>query len=152
MTLTSGGVVNDSQVIAYKVVSAVPYAGMLVKGTTADATVDLAGSSADEPLGYTYTSSKDNFMTYTQDGGTAQANARVGIHALIEGQKFNAPVDATNAAIAIGDTVMVDATGYVTKYVSGAAWVLGRAETALDENAGIGNFVTVRIAKRYIAA
>lgn len=151
----SGGVNNDSQVIAYTVVSAVPYAGMLVKGTTADATVDLCGASTgdtNEPLGYTYTSSRDNFMLYTQNGGTAAANMKIGIHALIEGQKFNAVVDATSAAIAIGDKICVDATGYITKYTSGAGWVVGIAQSALAENAGIGNTVVVRISKRYMTA
>jgi hypothetical protein len=153
----AGGVNNDSQVIAYTITSAVPYAGMLLKGTTADSTMDLLGASTDEPMGYTYVSSKDNFMTYSQDGGTAKAGARIGVHALIEGQKANMVVGTANTAIAIGDKVKVysaaGGAGYVDKYTSETAcWQVGTAETAVDATAGVGTVVVVRISKRYIPA
>jgi hypothetical protein len=143
----SGGEVNPANTIAYTVVEAVDYAGLIVtRGTTADYMVLAADASADEPEGYTYTDSKKPSTI----GGASQTGQRVGIHALIEGQIAEFVLPAAHDAISVGDRLCVSTGGTVIKYASGASWVVGRADEAIDQNAG--GYVQVRVSKRYIAA
>lgn len=143
----SGGEVNPANTIAYTVVDAVGYAGLIVtRGTTADYMVLAADASADEPEGYTYTDSKKPSTI----GGASQTGQRIGIHALIEGQIAEFVLPSTHDAITVGDKLCVSTGGTVIKYDSGASWVVGRAEKAVEQDAG--GYVRVRISKRYIAA
>jgi hypothetical protein len=141
----SGGETNPANTIAYTIVDAVSYAGLIVTTCATANTMVLAGASSDEPLGYTF--SQPLYVT----GGSPAANSKVGIHALIEGQKAEFKLPATHAAITKGDEMMSTASGCVIKAdASGAAWILGRAEEGVLQNAG--GYVEVRISKRYRAA
>lgn len=141
----SGGETNPANTIAYTIVDAVSAAGLIVANCATADTMVLAGASSDEPMGYTF--SQPLYVT----GGSPAASSRVGVHALIEGQKAEFVLPATHGAITKGTTMLMSTTaGKVIPYVSGAAWVLGRAEEGKTQNEG--GYVEVRISKRYIAA
>lgn len=144
----SGGLVNNSPIIAYTCTSAVSYAGTLVKGTTSDMTVDVCGAAStditvNEPVGYTFTDTKNPIT------GVATAAKTVGICALIPGQIAELKLSATNSAIAIGDKVMSAASGLIDKK-SGACWVVGTALEAADSSSG--DVIKVRIYKYWASA
>lgn len=141
----SGGETNPANTIAYTIGDVVDYAGLIVAiGGTADYML-LAAASSDEPLGYTYTAKK-NPVT----GASLAKGQRVGIHALIEGQKAEFKLPASHAAISYGDEIMSTTAGCVVKKTAGVGWVLGRATEAKTLNEG--GYVEVRISKRYVYA
>lgn len=143
----SGGLVNDGQVIAYTATTAITYPGTLLKGTATADTVDTCGAG-EEPIGFAFTSTKHPVT------GTATADVKVGVHALIPGQVIEVPLLATNAQIAIGDTVETTAGGTVDKK-SGAGWCVGEALAAAATNAGgtaATMYLKIRVNKRYQAS
>lgn len=142
----SGGETNPAQIIAYTIPVAVDYAGLIVTRSATAGYMDLAAdASADVPEGYTYTNSKHPITA------ASQAGQKVGVHALIPGQKAEFVLPATHAAISVGDRITMTTDGKVIKYAgSGAAWILGTSEDAVLQNAG--GYVEVRMNPYYVSA
>jgi len=142
----SGGETNPAVCIAYTVPVAVDYAGLIVTRSATSGYMDLAANaSADVPEGYTYTNTKHPVTE------ASQAGKKVGIHALVPGQKAEFVLPATHDAIAVGDRITMTTVGKVIKYAgSGAAWILGTSEDAVDQNAS--GYVEVRIGVYYLSA
>lgn len=140
----SGGQVNDAQGIAFTVVEAVDYAGLIVAASSTENYVVLCAASATEPMGYTFTNSKHPITAASQ---TLQ---KVTIMALIEGQDVEMILPATHTAVAVGDEIMSTTVGKVVPKTAGAGWILGRAREAVEQNTG--GAVKVRVSKRYASA
>jgi hypothetical protein len=142
----SGGETNPAVCIAYTIPVAVDYAGLIVTRSATAAYMDLAAdASADVPEGYTYTNSKHPIT------GASRSGQKIGVHALIPGQKAEFVLPSTHAAIAVGDRITMTTAGCVIKYAgSGAAWILGTSEDAVDQNTG--GYVEVRMNPYYLAA
>jgi len=141
----SGGEINPAECIAYTVSSAVEYAGLIVTKSASQDYMDLASNASTQiPAGYTYTSSKNPIT------GVAEANKKVGIHALIPGQIAEFVLPDTHAAVAVGDKLTFTTGGRVIKCTSGPAWVVGIAEKSVSQNTG--GFIKARIMVYYLAA
>lgn len=141
----SGGETNPAQIIAYTIPVAVDYAGLIVTRSATAGYMDLAAdASGDVPEGYTYTNTKHPIS------GASQAGQKVGIHALVNGQKAEFVLPATHDAIVVGDKICVTTDGKVIKCAAGPAWVLGTSEDAVSKNTG--GYVEVRINMYYLAA
>lgn len=143
----SGGLVNNAEVIAFTTATAISYPGTLIASTATANTVDVCGAGT-EPIGYAFTTTK-NPVT-----GTATADVKVGVGALIPGQIIEVPLLATNAAIAIGDEVETTAAGTVD-LKSGAGWIVGQALAAAATNAGATAttmYLKIRVNKRYASS
>lgn len=140
----SGGLVNDAYVQPIYVVSAVSYAGTLLKRTTTAGRGDLCGAG-EEPNGYAFTSSKDPVTK------VATANVTIGIAKLVDGDLIEVPLLSTNAEIAVGDALETTASGTVDK-LAGAGWQVGTAAEAKAATAGTGAFIKVYVNKKYVAS
>lgn len=132
----SGGVLNDSQDIAYLIPDEIAYAGLLVTYGT-DGAWDLCGAG-EEPLGFTLKTSRDPRYIETT---TLTSSISMDIHALIEGQEVE--LRYTSTAPAAGELVETDANGVVSVN-SGAGWIVGMC---LGQAAD--SWVRVRVSKRY---
>jgi len=135
----SGGLINDSQNIAYQMTEAVTYSGLLLTyGTSGNWTLCDAG---EEPLGFALMSNRD--IRYIESD-VILSSGSLDVHALIEGQEIE--VRYTGTAPTVGQLVETDANGVVSVN-SGAGWIVGMAIAT-----GASNYVKIRVSKRYKAS
>lgn len=104
----------------------------------------LLCDAGEEPDGVAYITTL-NAITRTYD-----TNKEFTVNGLVNGIEVAFPLPDTHAAIAIGEKLAVDNNGLVVKYVSGAAWLVGKAEQPKTQNEG--GYVRVRVFKEYKSA
>ena len=146
---SEGGLLNEYIGITGYSSEAITKRGQLVKidtsglGPTGVNKYSLC-DAGEEPDGAAFITTL-NAITRTYD-----ANKEFTVNGLVNGIEIGFPLPDTHAAISIGDKLMVVNGGLVEKYVSGAAWLVGKAEQPKTQNEG-GN-VRVRVFKEQKSA
>jgi hypothetical protein len=146
---SEGGLLNAAIGITGYASEPITMAGQLVKldpsglGPT-NVNKYLLCDAGDEPDGVAFTSTMNPITRLFE------ANHEFTVNGLVNGIEYAFPLPTTHAAVTLGAKLMVANDGRVLPYVSGAAWLLGKAEQAKTENEG--GFIRVRVFKEHITA